>query len=188
MLHLHEQQEPQPFQAPTGLVQRPICAVSGAHPTPACPAVVPEYLFPENLATYEQERDRFFPTIQGKTQFTLPAEYNEWLARQPQNLSSATAIGLRIVSPRSGDVFVMGKNDLSQQLEFKLAGASTAATTWRLNGQPLTASASSSFFWRPQPGTWTLQVKQGQQMDQVRFEVQAAEARPTRKGFSFAPK
>ncbi len=188
MLHLHEQQEPQPFQAPTGLVPRPICALSGARPTPACPAVVPEYLFAEDLAAYEQEGDRFFPTIQGKTQFTLPAEYNEWLARQPQNLSSATAIGLRIVSPRRGDVFVIGQDDDSQRLEFKLTASSKAAVDWRLNGKPLTVSSFSSFFWKPQPGTWTLQVKQGQQTDQVKFEVQAADARPTRKGFSFSQK
>ncbi|MBM0740664.1 penicillin-binding protein 1C [Phormidium sp. CLA17] len=192
MLHLHEQQEPKPFQAPTGLVQRPICAVSGARPTPACPAVVQEYLFPEDLAAYEKPGDRFFPTAQGNnsasTQLKLPAEYNEWLARQPKDAISSTAMGLRIVSPRSNDVFVIGKNDASQRLEFKLAGASKTATEWRLNGQPLTTSTSSSFFWKPQAGTWTLQVKQGQQTDQIRFEVQTAEAKPTRKGFSFAPK
>jgi len=186
MLHLHEHQEPKSFQLPTGLVQRPICAVSGARPTPACPAVVQEYLFAEDLAAYEQEGDRFFPTVQGKPQFKLPAEYNEWLAQQPKKLSSATAMGLRIVSPRSGDLFVIG--DSAQRLEFKLAGASKTALDWRLNGQPLAVSSSSSFFWKPQAGTWTLQVKQGQQTDQVRFEVQAADARPTRKGFSFAPK
>ncbi|PZV10088.1 MAG: penicillin-binding protein 1C [Leptolyngbya sp.] len=188
MLHLHEQQEPKSFQLPTGLVQRPICSVSGARPTPACPTVVQEYLFAEDVAAYEQEGDRFFPTVQGKPQFKLPAEYNEWLARQPKNLSSATAMGLRIVSPRSGDVFAIGKNDSAQRLEFKLAGTSKTALDWRLNGQPLAVSSSSSFFWKPQAGTWTLQIKQGQQTDQVQFEVQVADARPSRKGFSFAPK
>ncbi len=187
MLHLHEQQEPKPFQAPTGLVQRAICAVSGARPTSTCPAVVQEYLFPEEVAAYEQERDRFFPTVQGKTRFNLPAEYNEWLARQPKNAIGST-LELRIVSPRSGDVFVIGKDDASQRLEFKLTEGSKAAVEWRLNGKPLTASTSSSFFWKPQAGTWTLQVKQGQQIDQIRFAVQTAETRPARKGFSFAPK
>jgi penicillin-binding protein 1C len=188
MLHLHEKQEPKPFQAPTGLVQRPICAISGARPTPTCPAVVQEYLFAEEVAAYEQASDRFFPTVQGKPQFKLPADYNEWLARQPKNISSATAMGLRIVSPRSGDKFVIGKDALSQRLEFKLAGASKTDIEWRLNGQLLAASASNAFFWKPQAGTWILQVKQGQQIDQIKFEVQTAEARPTRKGFSFAPK
>jgi len=187
MLHLHEQQEPKPFQAPTGLVQRPICAVSGARPTPGCPAVVQEYLFAEEVAAYEQEGDRFFPTVHGNTRFNLPAEYNEWLARQPKNAIGST-LGLRIVSPRSGDVFVIGKDDASQRLEFKLTEGSKAAVEWRLNGKPLTASTSSSFFWKPQAGTWTLQVKQGQQIDQIRFAVQTAETRPNRKGFSFAPK
>ena len=187
MLHLHQQQEPKPFQAPTGLVQRPICAVSGARPTPGCPAVVQEYLFAEEVAAYEQEGDRFFPTVHGNTRFNLPAEYNEWLARQPKNAIGST-LGLRIVSPRSGDVFVIGKDDASQRLEFKLTEGSKAAVEWRLNGKPLTASTSSSFFWKPQAGTWTLQVKQGQQIDQIRFAVQTAETRPTRKGFSFAPK
>lgn len=97
-------------------MQRPICAVSGARPTPACPAVVQEYLFPEELAAYEQERDRFFPTVQGDTQFKLPAEYNEWLARQPKSATDSMAMGLRVFSPRSGDVFVIGKDDASQRL------------------------------------------------------------------------
>ena len=188
MLHLHEQQEPKPFQAPTGLVQRPICAVSGARPTPACPAVVQEYLFPEDVAAYEREGDRFFPKVQGDPQFKLPAEYNEWLARQPKNAIGSTKMGLRIVSPRNGDVFMMGKEDASQRLEFRLVGSSKAVTEWRLNDKSLAASASNSFFWKPQPGTWTLQVKQGQKSDQIQFEVQTAEAKPTRKGFSFVPK
>jgi penicillin-binding protein 1C len=192
MLHLHEQKEPKPFQVPDGMVQRPICAVSGARPIPACPAIVQEYLFSEDLAAYEQEGDRFFPAVKGQNgtvthQLKLPADYNEWLARQPKALSSSTTnLGLRIVSPRAGDRFVIGQDHASQRLEFKLVGASTAAMQWSLNGQLLPASRSGSFFWKPQPGTWTLQVKQGQQTDQVRFEVETAIARPARKGFSFS--
>ena len=38
-LRLHEQQVPDPFDSPKNLLKRPICALSGLKPTPACPSV-----------------------------------------------------------------------------------------------------------------------------------------------------
>ncbi|MDJ0702487.1 MAG: penicillin-binding protein 1C [Leptolyngbyaceae cyanobacterium MO_188.B28] len=131
MLHLHEQQEPAPFLPPVGLVQRPICALSGRHPTPACPAVVQEYFYPEDLEEYAREPDPFFQPVdanlaelsaqadhadsasQGNPLFApaspqyrlnLPGEYNEWLSRQPH--SPLAPNELRILSPREDDYFL----------------------------------------------------------------------------------
>jgi len=192
MLHLHEKQEPEDFPPPAGMVARPICALSGARPNPACPTVVQEYFNEQDLIAYDRQPDPFYQvttTKDGKPQYRLklPTEYNEWLATQPSILATD---GLRIVSPRQGDVFLLdaigATETAAQQLEFKLAKAPTEAVEWQLNGRSL-AKKAGSVFWQPKPGNWTLQVKQGDQTDQVSFQVQVAEARNARRGFSFAP-
>lgn len=97
MLHLHEDQEPGGFDPPQGLVPRPICAISGARPTPACPIVVMEYLFPTDLATYDRQPDPFLKSIPGQPdryQWVLPPEYHAWLAQRerPDWLQTTVAI------------------------------------------------------------------------------------------------
>jgi penicillin-binding protein 1C len=201
MLHLHESQEPQAFPPPEGLVQRPICALSGARPTPACPSVVQEYLFPEDLAAYEQQPDPFYQMAtdqNGRSHYQrhLPAEYNEWLAMQSSTeviSPVSTSDRLKIISPRNGDFFVIGKAEeaqsaAAQRLQFQVANDSGKSIEWRLNGQLLTTQTANSWFWTPQPGAWTLQVSSDGNTDQVNFEVHMAETQPTRRGFSFAPR
>lgn len=199
MLHLHQHQEPQAFAAPEGLLQRPICAISGAQPTPACPAVVQEYLFPENLATYDRQPDPFFQPAQAshgnRYQLTLPSEYNEWLALGHPSLESAkagSAAALRIVAPHPGDFFLIEPANPTalpevQQLQFRLASMPAQPVEWWLNGRLLATRSTPSLVWQPQPGHWVLEVRSGDQRDRVQFEVQQANGRPTRRGFSFSP-
>jgi penicillin-binding protein 1C len=191
MLHLHEQREPGAFPAPSGLVKRPICALSGARPTPACPSVVQEYFEPQVLGEYDRQPDPFYQAVatskgQREYRLKLPPEYNEWLAMQP--LKPTVADGLRILSPRDGDVFLLepGATDSAQRLQFKLASPLNQTVEWLLNGQPLATQTPGSIFWVPKPGRWTLQVKTGDRSDRVSFEVQMAESRATRRGFSVA--
>jgi penicillin-binding protein 1C len=209
MLHLHEGQEPLPFDAPSGFVQRPICALSGARPGPGCAAIAQEYVALGDLEEYARQPDPFYQT--GSLQ--LPAEYDEWLATQTTqasgNLHSLGDRGKRdgpgsnrIVSPRPGDLFYIdgqsdGPSHPAQKLEFKLAAAPTAVLEWRLNGQLLATQSTNSLFWTAKPGIWTLQVSpvsrdskgnppiQEGQRDQVQFEVQVAAAKASRRGFSF---
>ncbi|NEO63055.1 MAG: penicillin-binding protein 1C, partial [Moorea sp. SIO4G2] len=198
MLHLHQSQEPAPFQAPPGLVQRPVCALSGLRPTPACPTVVQEYFYPDDLQDYERQSDTFYQmtsvgTNQQSPQYivNLPDEYNEWLARQPQgNLAPGK---LKILSPREGDLYVLYPTESDrdnksavQRLEFKVAGVKSESVEWWLNGEKLTTNSSNSFFWPLGPGDWTLEVKSGDISDRVSFQVQLAENPPTRRGFSIA--
>lgn len=198
MLHLHQSQEPAPFQAPPGLVQRPVCALSGLRPTPACPTVVEEYFYPDDLQDYERQSDTFYQiTSVGANQqspqyiVNLPDQYNEWLARQPQgNLAPGK---LKILSPREGDLYVLyptesdqDTNSAVQRLEFKVAGLKSESVDWWLNGEKLTTNSSNSFFWPLGPGDWTLEVKSGDISDRVTFKVQLAENPPTRRGFSIA--
>ena len=67
MLHLHQYQDPAPLPLPESmapeLVKRPICALSGMKPSVACPSIVEEYFYPEDLATYEQNIDTFYQQV-----------------------------------------------------------------------------------------------------------------------------
>jgi penicillin-binding protein 1C len=198
MLHLHEHHEPKAFPSPTGLVKRPICAISGKKPTPACPTVVQEYFYPEDLAEYQRQSDDFFKAIAAhqesapstpgnptQYQLNLPPEYNEWLASKPSaKFASGT---LRILSPHNGDYFLMqepAKEKYPEQLEFKLAGTDGQPVEWRLNGKQLSTTSNSSLFWPMQLGQWSLEVKSGQLTDRVNFEVQIAKPSERRQGFS----
>jgi penicillin-binding protein 1C len=204
MLHLHERQEPQDFLEPEGMVLRPICAISGARPVPVCPTIVEEYFAATDLAEYERQSDPFYQVAQtsgGKPQyrFQLPPEYHEWLAMQPAAVrltNTVTSSGLKIITPGNGDVFLLEPAQLgvrqiaqtasTQRLEFKLAAMPPQPVEWRLNGQRLAIRTASSMFWTLQPGNWTLQVKSGDQTDQVQFVVERATDRSQiRQGFSF---
>ncbi|MHC5594717.1 MAG: penicillin-binding protein 1C [Nostoc sp.] len=174
MLHLHEHQEPAGFPPPEGLVQLPICAISGLRPTPNCTSVVQEYFYPEDKSNYEAEN-----------QFNLPPEYDEWLAKQQQ--SNFTSTNLRILSPRQGDLFlVYPGEEAKQKLEFKLAGNKSAPVEWRLNGEKLDTNSANSLFWNLRPGKWTLEARSGEMIDKVSFQVELANIKPTRRGFSIS--
>ncbi|MGJ3253507.1 MAG: penicillin-binding protein 1C [Elainellaceae cyanobacterium] len=193
MLHLHEQQPPRQFIKPEGLVRRPICAQSGLKPTPACPAVVEEYLYPEDLVAYNQSNPQLDSAMEvsSSSAYTdhlhLPEDYNEWLAAQP---STGSSDHLRIVAPQEGDYFLIADpsqgewGDSSQRLEFKLATVPTHPVEWWLNGEKLAVQSSRSLFWSPRPGQWTLEVKQGQRGDRIHFEVHLAEPSSPKRGFS----
>lgn len=172
MLHLHEHQEPAPFPALKGLVQRPICAISGWRPTPECPSVVQEYFYPEDISKYETESGSL----------KLSEDYNGWLARQ--NKSSLTNSKFTIVVPQNDAYFLINKNENSP-LEFKVSGTNNAPVEWWLNGKKLATQSSNSLFWKLQPGQWNLQAKSGNLVDSVRFEVQVTENKSLRRGFSF---
>jgi penicillin-binding protein 1C len=201
MLHLHEHHEPGTFEPPASLVQRPVCALSGMRPTPACPSVVQEYFYPEDLGEYDRTSDTFYQVVSRGTdgqpvqyRLNLPEEYNEWLAMQPRTAQliseeSPLAPGtLKIVSPGNGDRFLLypTQSSTAQRLEFKLATAPSQPVEWWLNGQKLATDSANSLFWELRPGNWTLQVKSGETSDRVSFQVELAENRSTRRGFSIA--
>jgi len=174
MLHLHEHQEPAGFPPPEGLVQLPVCAISGLRPTPDCTSVVQEYFYPEDKIAYESDN-----------QFNLPPEYDEWLAKQQQ--SSLVSTNLRILSPHHGDLFLLYPGEeAKQKLEFKLAGNKSAPVEWWLNGKKLDTNSANSLFWNLRPGKWTLEARSGEMTDKVNFQVELASIKPTRRGFSIS--
>ena len=192
MLRLHERQEPAAFPDPSGLVLRPVCALSGMKPTPACPTVVQEYFYPEDLAAYDRHPDTFYQLVTSNTdkeaqyRLNLPAEYNEWLATQGR--SPVVTSGLKIVSPSNDALFLLyptnGATDSQQRLEFKLAATSDKPVEWWLNGQKLATQTSDSCFWALRPGNWTVEARSDGMSDRVSFQVQLAPGKTSRRGFS----
>ena len=173
MVHLHEQQEPAAFAPPAGMVKRPICAVTGQKPGPDCDAIVQEYFAPGDLLAYGQgTADR------------------EAMSSQPPEAPPVNLTGLQIRSPAAGSRFLLYPDQGaagSQRLELAIAPSphpdSDQPIEWRLNGQPL-ETHQTSLFWPMQPGHWTLEVRQGNQQDQVQFDVEMASDQPIRRGFS----
>ena len=177
LLHLHETEEPASFPQPKGMLQKPICVLSGLKPTSACPTVTREYVFLKHLDAYESQADTFYQWVNGEVQLNLPPEYDEWLALHGESL--LTHSPLKILSPRDGERFVLYPNSPlspqgSQQIEFRIARP-TDDTTWTLNNQPLVPPTSSSLFWTLRPGTWTLEVTQDGESDRVTFLVEPAQ-------------
>jgi penicillin-binding protein 1C len=127
MLHLHQNQEPAGFAPPANMVRRPICALSGYKPNPACPTVVQEYIPMTELSNYDRQADPVFQLVNngsGRQQYRLhlPPEYNQWLVNQPNlwamaNVATAPRAAspqqsvsadypLRIAFPQNGDYFL----------------------------------------------------------------------------------
>ncbi len=195
MRRLHEQHEPSPLATPTNLVQRPICALSGLRPTQACPAIVQEYFYPEDLAAYAQQQDEVYQLVHrsgqpAQVQLNLPPEYNEWLAMQRQHPLGHGQ--LRIVSPRDGDYFLIqpqltNASESAQRLAFRLADTPRRPVEWWLNGRRIAAQTDNQFFWNLQPGDWHLQVRQGDVSDQIKFQVRLADPKQQRRGFTIGP-
>jgi penicillin-binding protein 1C len=172
LLHLHETKEPANFPVPEGLIQLPICATTGLRPTKDCSGgIVLEYFDPKAIAEYEKKSPKS----------VLNSEYNEWLSRQSH--PQLTQNQLKIISPQVNDYFVIN-SEKTAKLEFKITGNSQQSVEWWLNGEKLNSQSDNSLFWQLQPGQWTLTVKQGTQQDSVQFQVQKADKKPYRRGFS----
>lgn len=183
MLHLYQNKEPAPFPPPADMVKRPICAISGLKPTPACTSVVEEYFSLQDLEEYQSDVDSFYQTTPEGSALSLPRQYDEWLAKQPQvNLSQYT---VKIISPNKGDRFLLTPGEAAT-LEFKLATQPKEKVEWRLNGVKIATNKAKSLFWQIRPGTWTLEVKSHQNIDDVTFQVNFAPQTSPKRGFTIA--
>lgn len=54
-----------------------------------------------------------------------------------------------------------------------------------MNGEKL---ADEGLYWVLRPGSWTLEARSGEKRDRVTFQVELAENKTIRRGFSVAPK
>jgi penicillin-binding protein 1C len=187
MLYLHQAEEPLPFPSPKGMIQKPICALSGLKPTGICPSVVQEYFNLQDLGEYESKPDNFYEIVDQENiqyRLNLPREYDQWLAEQ--NRPNLVTNSFKILAPNADDLFMISSSqELSERLEFKITGISEKPVEWWLNNQKIAMENSNSFFWEMKPGNWTLKVINGENIDQVNFRVKIANTKQNRRGFSY---
>jgi penicillin-binding protein 1C len=162
MLHLHERDEPPAFDPPPGSVRAAICATTGHAPRPGCPAIVQEWVQPRDLAS-----------VRRPAPMRLGNEYDPWLALHPEETAGSSR--LRIVFPRSGDVFARnaagaGLAAYEQALSLR-AIDSGRAVRWTANGNAIPLDASGMAFWPVQIGTWTFEASDGRDRDRVTIRV-----------------
>jgi len=179
MLHLHESRDPAPFALPATLVREPICATTGNVPGPNCPAVVSEYLYPQDLTGYF--RTAMPPARSIGTAATI--------ASKPVAMHIPR---VRIVFPREGDEFVLHATNAgveigdAQALELQAAAAPNSYVRWRVNGKPIAALTANGLraIWKLRDGAWTVEASDGSAADQVHIYVRRTVAQPLPTGFS----
>lgn len=171
---LHEQDVPADFSPPQAFVKGPVCAESGLKATPACPTIVQDYLPRGSLAHDSGPDPRW------------SAEYDDWLARQPELAPMAP---LKLVFPRQGDQFLLASPRSSIRLGFVLAGpARQESATWQLNGRVIYTGLARQVFQPVSQGQWTLTVRSADgQSSQVVFEVLPPRKKVGERGFSVGP-
>jgi penicillin-binding protein 1C len=129
MLELHPKADPAPFTIPPGVVQAPICPVSGQHPTSICPGTLDEWFIAgtEPRAECKVHREVAIDRRNGlvataatprnarqmKIYEVWPPEYRAWMAANtmpvpPEEYAPAperSAVKLAVASPAEGDIF-----------------------------------------------------------------------------------
>ncbi|MGL5034988.1 MAG: penicillin-binding protein 1C, partial [Microcystaceae cyanobacterium] len=204
-LKLHENNLPATFQNPENMIEKPICALSGLKPTPACPMVVTEYFWTQDLAYYESHPDTFYQPVNSSpinlknreiltknssSRLNLPPEYDQWLAQQTDLQTQIN--GVNILFPHNGSKLLLSPSPKPTRLAFKITNSDRRSLEWWLNGQKMNVSPDSTWFWPMEVGQWQLEIKQIDQkgslktLDSVEFEIQKVEPKSVR-GFSMAP-
>jgi penicillin-binding protein 1C len=180
MLHLHERRDPAPFAPPATLVRKPICATTGTIPAPACPTVVWEYLYPQDLAGYYRP----------SSGTAIAAAKHHTAA-----VSSAGKTRVRIVYPHDGDEFVLHATSGgaaigdAQALELQAVVPPRTSVRWRVNGIPLAAlnASGARAVWKLRDGAWTVEASDGTAVDRIHIDVRRTVVQPLPTGFSTAP-
>jgi penicillin-binding protein 1C len=161
MLHLYERDEPPPFDSPPDYTRVSICATTGHAPRADCPAIVQEWVSPRDLASV-----RHAETVR------LGRDYDAWLALSPHAQRGGR---LRIVFPRTGDVFVRNATTSrlqhrEQELSLRAVG-SGRAVRWAANGNAIPLDAGGIAFWPLAIGRWTFEASDGRDRDRVTIRV-----------------
>ncbi|MDE2483296.1 MAG: penicillin-binding protein 1C [bacterium] len=175
MLHLYGTHDAPPFPAPPGYVRATICATTGHAPTPACHAIVREWVRPRDLAD-----------VRRAVPLRLGATYDAWLATQPD---APGVRGLRIVAPRDGEIVYAHDptNALArseQQLALRAAGAD-GPVRWYYDGRALALDAAQHAFAPVTLGEHTIEARDAAHRRVVRFRVVPAPEHE-RAGFTFS--
>jgi penicillin-binding protein 1C len=174
MLHLHERDDPAPFDPPYGYVRTPICATTGGPPDRSCRTVVSEYLDPGDRATL---------SAFGDASASLADTYDSWLIAQDDR----TRGGTRILFPRDGDTFVARPHD-GGRLKFEVTHEARERYELVLDGRRIVTTAGD-YLWDVRVGIHSLELVDGHgtTRDRVAFDVVSEGPHHRHVGFSVGP-
>ncbi|MBP5321188.1 MAG: penicillin-binding protein 1C [Kiritimatiellae bacterium] len=141
------------FKRPETVVEREVCAVSGAVPARCCPVRVKDWAIDHctthALCTLHEEDET------GTVQLRWPPDLEQYFrgkSGQPAGEGQGDA-GIRITSPSSGSVFRIVEG-IDQQIAFKVEGPDwQLPVSWFCDDCfDRTLPANEAYFWAPQPG------------------------------------
>lgn len=157
MLHLHEREDPRPFDTPRGYALATICATTGHAPMPDCPAIVKEYVKPRELATVAQPKPATIPALT----ILEPHDGATYYYNAPQNALQAREQMIALRAGAARDVI------------------------WFANGRRVETDSDQSAFLPIAIGRYTIEARSGRSIDRVAIRVVAAPSQ-ARPGFSFS--
>lgn len=177
MLHLHEREDPPPFDPPRGYRREPICATTGLPPNARCASVVTEYVPATDAVDVAVAASGVTaPAGAGRSLEAFDDIYASWLAHQPARTRGRG----RILFPREGDRFELFPGG-GQRLIFDFAGREPPREV-RVDGRAL-APTDGRFVWSLVSGHHTLEARFAARSSSVRFSV-AAPPVTGRRGFA----
>jgi penicillin-binding protein 1C len=132
---------------PPNVEQADICLLSGARPSPYCPAVAKEW-----LATEAPPR---FCTWHHDGTIDWPAEYRTWARKNAPSLQARhtpqPGDAFRIANPPNGATYLIDPTLRTQYQTVRLRADATSRVQWRVNDHPIAGSE-----WPLRPGTHTI--------------------------------
>jgi penicillin-binding protein 1C len=158
------------FREPENWTKTAICALSGMVPTPACPAVIEEYL-PQGFGTESCTWHTAWHNEWAGTVY--PPEYQSWFLSLPRegNVDYA-AVPLHIVTPRDNYSFLPSSGSGSHSIPVEVIGGAGDELTVDYSGVTFTVSRPFVFFLPYRPGRHTLTVVNGSEIDTVHFTAE----------------
>ena len=169
MLRLHDRgSRPWSATPPAGWRLRPVCALSGAVPGPACGGTVLEWFTDPEYA--RRPRCSFHRRVDGRRTIAWPAEYAGW-AREAGLLErpSPVASGPRILSPQEGNVYFRDPTLGPSEAVRLTAPGCPPDGRWLMDGREV--GRGEDAFWPPVPGEHELVLRTLSGSDRVRFTV-----------------
>lgn len=182
MLRLHEHgSRPWKEEPPAGWRLRPVCALSGEVPGPACSGTILEWFTDRDYA--RRERCAFHRLAEGRRVTVWPPPYAAW-AREAGRTGRPPGAGMafpavasgepcgaspRILSPQEGSVYFLDPTlGASAAIRFAALGRATDVR-WILDGRDV--GRGETAFWTPVRGRHVLVAQAPSGSDRVRFTV-----------------
>lgn len=157
------------FKTPDNWQPERVCALSGMKPGEACLSVKSEYI----RSSEEVEPCTWHKMINGKSEVIYPAEFQAWFnSASRQGSLDYGSRQLEILSPREGFVYLSSPGIGRDEIPVEVIGGSEEKLSVSYDGRLFSINRPFVFFLEKTPGLHTLQVKNGDEEEEVKFSVE----------------